>query len=62
MATNNQTEVDKNLIDGKTETLKSDLENDKESKDKAKLDTKKKPEDDYSSGVESDHDVDLLVE
>ena len=54
-------EVDKNAIDRKTDQLKSDLEKDKEQKEKETKD-KKKPDEDWSSGVESDHDVDLLVE
>ena len=49
-------EVDKKMIDEKTETLKAELEKDKDAKGK------RKAEEDYSSGVESDHDVDLLVE
>ena len=55
--------VDKSLIDEKTEKLKSDLEQESEEERRKKLEKEKKKDDEYwSSGVESDHDVDLLVE
>jgi len=55
--------VDKSAIDEKTEKLKSDLEQESVGKQEAKLEKEKKKDDEYwSSGVESDHDVDLLVE
>jgi len=54
--------VDKSLIDEKTEKLKSDLEEETDEERRKKEEKKKKDDEYWSSGVESDHDVDLLVE
>jgi hypothetical protein len=51
--------LDKDLIDKKTLALKEDLEENKRTQ--KELDQQLK-NDNYSSGVESDNDLDLLVE
>lgn len=51
-------EQSKKEIDNKTEELKADLQKDKEEK----LKNKAEDEGNYSSGIESDNDFDLLVE